>query len=279
MGQICEKPEDLSVNISYLLEEDLLKRANPIRSEESLFSIKSKDSILRRANQVNYNSSSSMSSFKSVIKNINSIKENIESKNSSKENILISQTIKIRDEFPLTNKEIYLVDSQSLGSKSLFISSSLENENENYIKKNSKNSFNLYTNFKLNEEIFEELLREKLTRSIQIENYNNSDIIHLKELIIPFPDDDINLEKIQDDDYINEKIEEIKTKISGKYFIKKFHIDTATKEDVIKFISCDNNDCGNDSFYLEENVYIGINFKLINNDYYVIYFLYAEEFK
>ena len=85
-----------------------------------------------------------------------------------------------------------------------------------------------------------------------------------------------DLEKVQDKSYINGCIEEIKKKFDGKILVNKFHIDITEKINVIEFMTFkDLDDDLEDPFYFEENTYIGINFKVINDDTYVIYFLYA----
>ena len=123
---------------------------------------------------------------------------------------------------------------------------------------------------------FDDIFRKKLIKSTQLENFPNSELVHLDELMIPFPEEN-DLDKIQDDDYLYGCIEEIKKKIDGKLLLNKFHVDVTTKENVIEYMSL--NDSEDEPFYYEENKYIGINFKDINEDYYVIYFLYAVAVK
>jgi hypothetical protein len=125
---------------------------------------------------------------------------------------------------------------------------------------------------------FEKKLKEKLLEFFQINNFSNSKLIYLKDLNIPFPLEN-NLEKIKSNKYILKCIEEIKENITGEFLIRGFHLYTASKENMIKYISSneiENNEKDiNRSFYFEEDKYIGINFKLINNDTYVIYLLHA----
>ena len=122
---------------------------------------------------------------------------------------------------------------------------------------------------------FEDFFRKKLMNSCRMDNFPDSELIHLDELKVPFPEEN-DLDKIQDDDYLYDCIEKIKKKVSGKLLVNKFHVDVTTIENVIEFTSLkDSEDDKEDTFYLEENKYIGINFKVVNDDYYVIYFLYA----
>jgi hypothetical protein len=131
-------------------------------------------------------------------------------------------------------------------------------------------------------EKFEKNLGKKLLEFFQNNKSSNSKLIYLEDLIIPFPLED-NLEKIKSSKYIFECIEEIKENILGKYFIKGFQVYTASKENMNNYMSSnniENNDNNiNRSFYFEEDSYIGINFKLINNDTYIIYFLHAINIK
>jgi hypothetical protein len=301
MGQICSNPEESSINKSFNLEINSLRRANPIyNKDDSHISFTSIVKKLQRANPIfDEGQSQSIRSFKSIkhfefnILNENKIKSNISGQDKFFEFKISDALISKSDGFSSINynrkMHILTLKSQSkeIGLKlSSYSKNVIENSYDyslnplkgiNDKKKQNKDSL-FETRKKLDENIFEIIFREKLIKSVQLENYRNSEIIHLEELILPFPDEN-DLEKIQDDNYIKERIEEIKNRLGYKFLIYKFHIDTSTKEEVNKFLSCKiDNEKNNDSFYFDENIYIGINFKLINHDTYVIYFLYAEKF-
>lgn len=143
----------------------------------------------------------------------------------------------------------------------------------------SKEKNNMKNLLQSNKKYFEEKFREKLFKSIHSEEFPNSELIHLDELMIPFPEDN-DFDKTNCNDYLKKCIEEIKLKVKGKYLINKSQVYETTRKEAIGYlINSSNNDnyknSNDDSFYLEDNKYIGINFKNIKDDTYVIYFLYA----
>jgi hypothetical protein len=133
---------------------------------------------------------------------------------------------------------------------------------------------------------FEEKFREKLFKSVQSDNFPNIELIHLEELMIPFPNitEENDLEKISNNDYLNNIIREIKRKLEGKYLIKKCEVYFNTKENILKIMSdedINNNNINNNIIIINNNYkevkYIGINFKMIKENIYVIYFLFADK--
>lgn len=131
---------------------------------------------------------------------------------------------------------------------------------------------------------FEEILREKLLKKSEEENFMLN-LIHLDELKIPFPKD---LKKFDDELYTSNCICEIEKKLKGKYKIEKGNLDTLTRESVIDFVNkkeenvSDNikNILLKNKYVSEQEIYknyVGINFKNIDKDTYVIYYLFAVE--
>jgi len=173
------------------------------------------------------------------------------------------------------------------GSFSSFFSTSKKSEISS-IKK-IKNKSSLFKDLHSKEDIpkrnlfeknFDEIFRKKLLETIQLESFPDSKLIHLDELMIPFPEEN-ELDNIENPEYLYDRIDEIKKKVEGKYLLNKSHVDITSKESVIEYMS--NKEFENDnennqvSFYTDENCYIGINFKIIDDHTYVIYFLYAVE--
>lgn len=182
-------------------------------------------------------------------------------------------------EFNLIPSEIVLINSGFISGLSLInpdsnsdlnLSSKINSEiSRNFTKKSS-----FFPSKQFEFENYEENLREKLIKTIQ-NCISGSKLIHLDELMVPFPLMN-DLEKMKHDDYLNEGIEEVKKKVLGRYNVTKFTFYFATKENILEYIlNCDNDDyC--ESFYIEENTYIGINFKMSKENILGVYFLYAS---
>jgi hypothetical protein len=124
------------------------------------------------------------------------------------------------------------------------------------------------------------IFRSKLILSYKEQN-NFSNLIHLDELKIPFPDDE---EKLQDRDYLNKCIEDIDIKVDGKYTLTKSHIDITSIDNVNYFIENAFNEIStlntvNYWVFNKVKNYIGINFKKDNRGNYIIYLLYATDYK
>ena len=110
------------------------------------------------------------------------------------------------------------------------------------------------------------------------QNYKLEKLTPLDELLFPLPYDDI--EKIDDFEYIDICIDEIKNKIKGKYRLKAFHY-------FINFIDIDPlsvlhivDDCNFDktiqrAIFNPQVKYVGINFCKIYEGMYIVYYLYA----
>ena len=187
-----------------------------------------------------------------------------------------------------TNSIVMVLNSSDLSNKkSVATDADLIEEKKNIFKKSKKqNQIQRYSlfgkeNFKKNlkKNIFDDdKFRKKLLKSAQIERHPNSKLIHLKELMIPFSEKD-DLKKIQDRDYIQGLIKEIQQRLRGKYLIIDSYFDIASKENIIKYMSSFyiEENYNNNSFYLEDNIYVGINFKIIDCDTFIIYYLYAKE--
>lgn len=94
-------------------------------------------------------------------------------------------------------------------------------------------------------------------------------------MMVPFPIGN-DLEIMKNDDYIFGCVEEIKKKLSGLYVVNKFTFYYATKEKIIEYISADYNEYNDESFYLEDNTYVGINFKMSKENILVVYLIYSS---
>jgi len=150
-------------------------------------------------------------------------------------------------------------------------------ENSGYIL-NYERCSNIEEIKELKKKNFEKIFRNKLIYSIK-ESNNFSNLIHLDELKIPFPEDE---EKLEDYDYVNEYIKNLKIKLEGKLKITKSHIDISPVENVDFFAQNAFEDITLRSkskitnLNLKNN-YIGINIKKNSREDYVIYLLYATD--
>jgi len=167
-------------------------------------------------------------------------------------------------------------NSSSEGSKNKF---NLNGGGSSSQSHSSKKKSSLFSPISINLSDYEEIYRKILLRTIQLDNFPYSKVIHLDQLMIPFPEEN-DLEKMKNDDYLNICIEEIKKNVNLEYNVNKFHLYTTSRKNVMKCLkdfdgtfSADSSD----SFYCEENHYVGINFKVSKEGVIVIYYLYAIE--
>jgi hypothetical protein len=190
----------------------------------------------------------------------------------------------VKNDLEISEFDLELFDSDNSNKKSENRKSSNEIKSKSFFKK-------IFLEEKRINEVkdIEKNLKVKLIELLKSENYPNSRLIHSDDLMIPFPEDN-DLGEIKSYKYIYECIEEIKKVTNGKFIINGFHVFTATIEKIIKYMSLNeynDNDKDNDnyndnennydeSFYLEDDKYIGINFKLINNNTYAFYYLSAD---
>ena len=288
MGNICSNPNNLSKISTKTLKICELERANPIKEEDKCqtqmdksfeFKIGELEITSDHLRRIGLNTLelgkiklSSKDGLSFIILNRLKSKDELNSfSNSSK----FFESNKNPNSKNSKNSKI----SKNPNSKNFSETSEISNSKEiSSIKKRPKNKSSKFKKeiSKKNFE-FEEIFRKKLLASMQFEYFSNMELIHLNELMIPFPEEN-DLDKIQNDEYLNKCIKEINEKFDGKLFVNKFHMNITSKENVIEFISYkDNEDKINESFYFEENCYIGINIKIINDNTYVVYFLYAFE--
>jgi hypothetical protein len=253
-----------------------------IKEKEEPISYK-KENKLQRAKLITEETIREKISLEFSIDNFNITSDDLNEILAQKD-IKFSKPINQEDQRSISLKRVktiyYEIESSKNSDSDSFFSSDINSE----IPTNKKNPINKKSTFErsiydesLKIKNFYEELKEKLMKSAQLENFPKSKLIHLKELMIPFPEEN-DLDKITDDNYLHSCIEEINSKFNGKYYIDKFHVDTASKENVNKYMSFNEleNEHENELYFNSgDNIYIGINIKLLNNETYVIYYLYA----
>ena len=295
MGNACTCPGELSTTktTTFTQNENKLQRANPIRetvcTNSDDFDLKTEehDEFPFRT-QNNYFANKPCSSFlcsgseesvysKLPLYRIMSIEgsdsfksgSNFSSKKNSFESELYSNSSSSESNKSNTINR-YFSRTPSIRENSKNVSRTPSIKGEPVINKSS-----FFSEKKLEDIEFEEIFRRKLLEAKQIDNFPNSKLVHLKELMIPFPAEN-DVESMRNDDYLYACIDKIKKKIKGKYSVNKFHVDTAEKENVINYISSNYINKVKD-FYPGGDCFIGINFKLAECGTFVIYFLYAVE--
>jgi hypothetical protein len=136
-----------------------------------------------------------------------------------------------------------------------------------------------------NDFCFEEILRTKLIQS-KLRKFPSITLTHLDILKIPFPD--VEQEDLLFKIYYKEEIHYKKFELYGKFEFKNFHIECKKREDILNFVN-------NKKFEKEmnqtnilkkklvisqvnnNNLFLGINIKIIANGRYLITYNYAEK--
>jgi len=236
--QIQERKKSLK-NLNSRKEEENSKNSKIISFERE-FNLSLQNPLYSRYSD-NFNRSFSL--FKGDSKAVSLINKNIPIKNSSEENL------------------------------NLFSNMSLDS-----FLKNEKKFYNKFGNSKICDAAFEIAFRNKLIISMKLEN-NILNIIHSEGLKVPFPEDD---EKIEDLDYLNNCIEKIKMQFKGKLKITRFHVDSSPIDRVNSFVEkAFENENSDESIKFssnneKNNIYVGINFKRVKDENYLIYYLWAK---
>lgn len=151
----------------------------------------------------------------------------------------------------------------------------------NYLINNNDENQKFKINLKRGKIAFWECisLLKNLPEKMKKENYKLEKLSQIDELKFPFPKDDLKM--IDNEDFIDFCINEIKNKVSGRYIMVAFNyyvsfIDIEPLA-VLHFLDdCDENKIIQKAILSPDVKYVGINFCKIKEGLYIVYYVYAQ---
>lgn len=176
----------------------------------------------------------------------------------------------------LSDVSFSYISQENESDKEPYLSDSNTNEEEEKMKFISREQEYLQEIFEdLENEENENILRKKLIDSIGLDKFTNSKIYEIPDL--RFAKDPYEKKYTLED---KKNYEILLKKNYGKYEIKRVLVDESDKDKLIDYISFweYNRNVFDEEFNLGENIYIGLNYKVLN-DKVIISLVMAEELK